>query len=110
MTTVTNTGVQPLVLLGGTFLAPGVETEVSDWSKVKAHPITKFYLDSGVLVTGAVEDADEDPDDDRKSDLIARIKELGGKADKRSSVEKLEALLVEAQQAASAAESGAAAE
>lgn len=102
MATVTNTGTQPLVIAGGTYCAPGVATEVQDWAKVKAHPITKFQLDSGVLVTGSIDDdEDEDPDEARKADLVARIKDLGGKTDKRWSVEKLEAALVEAQQRAS---------
>lgn len=102
MTNVTNTGVQPLVIAGGTYMAPGVETDVANWADAKKHPITKFQLEAGTLVVGEVEDDDEtDPDEARKADLVARIKEIGGKTDKRWSVEKLEAALVEAQQRAS---------
>lgn len=105
MAKVTNTGIQPIVIAGGAFLAPGVETEVPNWSEAKKHPITQFYLDSGVLSLDGPAEEEDEGEEQRKADLIARIKDRGGKADKRSSLDKLEEMLVAAQQRASVIES-----
>jgi len=104
MKKITNVGIQPLVLNPGSVsLPPGVEVDVENWDALKKHPITKFYLDNGTLsLDGAPGGSDDESE--RKDDLIARIKDLGGKATKASSVDKLEAQLVEAQQRASIVE------
>lgn len=110
MAKVTNTGSQPFVLVNGTFLAPGVETDVQGWADVKKHPMTKALLDNGTLSLDGPDEDDDTPSADdlkaaakvaesqRKDTLIALLKELGSVADKRTSLDKLEAQLVEAQQ------------
>lgn len=101
---------------------PGAEVDYPHWAKHKANPAIAWYVDNGHLTLGeAKEDSGEElPDrevvkdvnftevapvveqnpqadeDEQKDALIAQLKELDIKADKRSSVEKLQEKLDEA--------------
>ncbi len=121
MANVTNNHSSPLGLPNGVVIPAKGSVDVADWDKLKSHGVVSRWLDSGVLSAGkakaeakaepeVVKDvqfteqsnhqADEQEDDEEaeKDALIAQLKELDIKADKRSSVEKLREKLAEAQQ------------
>lgn len=101
---------------------PGAEVDYPHWAKYKANPAIAWYVDNGHLTLGeAKEDKGEElpgrevvenvnftqvapvveqnpqaDEDEQKDALIAQLKELDIKADKRSSVEKLQEKLDEA--------------
>jgi len=102
---------------------PGAEVDYPHWDKYKDNPAIAWYVEKGHLSVGKsskkdepevvenvkfteevnepsqaeVEDALEQlSEDEEKESLIAQLAELGVKADKRSSVEKLQEKLEEA--------------
>lgn len=109
MTNVTNNYNRNLGLPNGVVIAAGESADVAGWDKLSKHKVVAKWLESGVLSAGksskkdepeVVEDVqltEQDPDEDaQKEDLISQLAELGVKADKRSSVEKLQEKLDEA--------------
>lgn len=123
MTNVTNNYNRNLGLPGGFVIGAGKTEEVPGWDKLSKHKVVAKWLESGVLSTGKsskkdeaevvenvqiteevaepsqaeVEDAlDQLSEDEEKESLIAQLADLGVKADKRSSVEKLQEKLDEA--------------
>lgn len=88
---------------------PGAEVDYPHWDKYKDNPAIAWYVDQGHLSVGKSSKKDEpevvekvqiteqeQDEDAQKEDLIAQLAELGVKADKRSSVEKLQEKLEEA--------------
>lgn len=102
---------------------PGAEVDYPHWDKHKDNPAIAWYVEKGHLSVGKsikkdepevvekvqiteevtessqaeVEDAlDQLSEDEEKESLIAQLAKLGVKADKRSSVEKLQEKLEEA--------------
>ncbi len=88
---------------------PGAEVDYPHWDKYKDNPAIAWYVDQGHLSVGKSSKKDEpevvekvqiteqeQDEDAQKEDLIAKLAELGVKADKRSSVEKLQEKLEEA--------------
>ena len=88
---------------------PSAEVDYPHWDKYKDNPAIAWYVEQGHLSVGksskkdepeVVEDVQiteqEQDEDAQKEDLIAQLAELGVKADKRSSVEKLQEKLDEA--------------
>ena len=88
---------------------PGAEVEYPHWDKYKDNPAIAWYVEKGHLSVGKSSKKDEpevvekvqiteqeQDEDAQKEDLIAQLAELGVKADKRSSVEKLQEKLEEA--------------
>lgn len=123
MTNVTNNYNRNLGLPNGVVIAAGESADVAGWDKLSKHKVVAKWLESGVLSAGKpskkdepevvekvkiteevaepsqaeVEDAlDQLSEDEEKESLIAQLAELGVKADKRSSVEKLQEKLEEA--------------
>lgn len=123
MTNVTNNYNRNLGLPNGVVIAAGESADVAGWDKLSKHKVVAKWLESGVLSVGKsskkdepevvekvqiteevtepsqaeVEDAlDQLSEDEEKESLIAQLAELGVKADKRSSVEKLQEKLDEA--------------
>lgn len=123
MTNVTNNYNRNLGLPNGVVIAAGESADVAGWDKLSKHKVVAKWLESGVLSVGKsskkdepevvekvkiteevtdpshaeVEDAlDQLSEDEEKESLIAQLAELGVKADKRSSVEKLQEKLEEA--------------
>lgn len=111
MTNVTNNHDRSLGLPGGIVIEAGKAHEVPGWDKLSKHKVVAKWLESGILSAGkyskkeepeVVEDIEfteeqRDGDEDaEKERLIAELAELGVKADKRSSVEKLQEKLDEA--------------
>ncbi|UYL22516.1 hypothetical protein CUB19_gp7 [Stenotrophomonas phage CUB19] len=109
MTNVTNNYNRNLGLPNGVVIASGESADVAGWDKLSKHKVVAKWLESGVLSTGKSSKKDEpevvanvqiteqQPDEDaQKEELIAQLAELGVKADKRSSVEKLQEKLDEA--------------
>lgn len=123
MTNVTNNYNRNLGLPNGVVIAAGESADVTGWDKLSKHKVVAKWLESGVLSAGKsskkdepevvekvkiteevtepsqaeVEDAlDQLSEDEEKESLIAQLAELGVKADKRSSVEKLQEKLDEA--------------
>lgn len=116
MTNVTNNYNRNLGLPNGVVIAAGESADVADWDKLSKHKVVAKWLEAGVLSAGksskkdepegdpeVVEDvqfteevADESDEDAQKEAIIAQLKELDIKADKRSSVEKLQEKLDEA--------------
>lgn len=119
---VTNNHTGPLGV-GGVVIPAKSSAEVPNWDKVSKNGVVQRWLDSGVLSLGKadkkpaqesevaaevvenvqfteqtpVQDgAESDDEDEQKAALIAQLKELDIKADKRSSVEKLQEKLDEA--------------
>lgn len=119
---VTNNHTGPLGV-GGVVIPAKSSAEVPNWDKVSKNGVVQRWLDSGVLSLGKadkkpaqesevatevvenvqfteqtpVQDGGEaDDEDEQKAALIAQLKELDIKADKRSSVEKLQEKLDEA--------------
>lgn len=119
---VTNNHTGPLGV-GGVVIPAKSSAEVPNWDKVSKNGVVQRWLDSGVLSlskgdkksvqepevaaevvenvqfteqTPAQEEAETDDEDEQKAALIARLKELDIRADKRSSVEKLQEKLDEA--------------
>ncbi len=119
---VTNHYTGPLGV-GGVVIAPNTSAEVPNWDKVSKNGVVSKWLEYGVLSVGKsskkdepevaenvqiteevtepsqaeVEDAlDQLSEDEEKESLIAQLAELGVKADKRSSIEKLQEKLDEA--------------
>lgn len=119
---VTNNHTGPLGV-GGVVIPAKSSAEVPNWDKVSKNGVVQRWLDSGVLSLGKtdkksaqetevaaevvenvqfteqvpVQDgAEADDEDEQKAALIAQLKELDIKADKRSSVEKLQEKLDEA--------------
>ncbi len=105
---VTNHYTGPLGV-GGVVIAPNTSAEVPNWDKVSKNGVVAKWLESGVLSVGKhskkdepevvenVQITEQQPDEDaQKEELIAQLAELGVKADKRSSVEKLQEKLDEA--------------
>jgi hypothetical protein len=103
MSTITNTHRNALAIPGGTVLQPGRPTPVHDWDKIKDNHVVKAWLKAGILKAG------DDPAGDQgsqyvqpdKAELQAKLDALGMQYDKRSGVAKLQALLAEAEAAAS---------
>lgn len=88
---------------------PGAEVDYPHWDKYKDNPAIAWYVDQGHLSVGKSSKKDEpevvekvqiteqeNDEDAQKEDLISQLAELGVKADKRSSVEKLQEKLDEA--------------
>lgn len=88
---------------------PGAEVDYPHWDKYKDNPAIAWYVEQGHLAVGKSSKKDEpevvekvqiteqeQEEDAQKEDLIAQLAELGVKADKRSSVEKLQEKLEEA--------------
>ncbi len=114
MTNVTNNYNRNLGLPNGVVIASGEYADVAGWDKLSKHKVVAKWLESGVLSTGKSSNKDEgkelpnrevvadvqfteEVDEDAvKEELIAQLAELGVKADKRSSVEKLQEKLDEA--------------
>lgn len=116
MTNVTNNYNRNLGLPNGVVIAAGESAHVAGWDKLSKHKVVAKWLEAGVLSVGksskkdegvelpeheVVEDVQftekvESPSEDEQDVLIAQLKELGVKADKRSSVEKLQEKLDEA--------------
>ena len=114
MTNVTNNYNRNLGLPNGVVIASGESADVDGWDKLSKHKVVAKWLESGVLSTGKSSNKDEgkelpnrevvadvqfteEVDEDAvKEELIAQLAELGVKADKRSSVEKLQEKLDEA--------------
>ena len=123
MTNVTNNYNRNLGLPNGVVIAAGESADIAGWDKLSKHKVVAKWLESGVLSAGKsskkdepevvedvniteevtepsqaeVEDAlDQLSEDEEKESLIAQLAELGVKADKRSSVEKLQEKLEEA--------------
>lgn len=123
MTNVTNNYNRNLGLPNGVVIAAGESADVAGWDKLSKHKVVAKWLESGVLSAGKsskkdepevvekvkiteevtepsqaeVEDAlDQLSEYEEKESLIAQLAELGVKADKRSSVEKLQEKLDEA--------------
>lgn len=105
---VTNHYTGPLGV-GGVVIEPNASAEVPNWEKVSKNGVVAKWLESGVLSAGKSSKKDEpevvanvhiteqEPDEDaQKEELISQLAELGVKADKRSSVEKLQEKLDEA--------------
>lgn len=120
---VTNHYTGPLGV-GGVVIYPNTSAEVPNWEKVSKNGVVGKWLESGVLSVGnsrkkddpevvenvqlteqepesADEEVAEEPaaelsEDEQKEALIAQLAELEIKADKRSSVEKLQEKLDEA--------------
>lgn len=91
-----NTHKSAVVLPNGQPLPSNVATPVRDWEKVKENKVVAAWLRAGILVECGGEVQRIAPDKDA---LIAELAALGVKADKRKTVEKLEAMLAEAQSA-----------
>lgn len=114
MTNVTNNYNRNLGLPNGVVIAAGESADVAGWDKLSKHKVVAKWLEAGVLSAGksskkdepesepeVIEDVQltekvESPSEDEQDVLIAQLKELGVKADKRSSVEKLQEKLDEA--------------
>lgn len=115
---VTNHYTGPLGV-GGVVIEPNASAEVPNWEKVSMNGVVAKWLESGVLSVGksskkeepevvedvqltehepeeTAEEVNEQGEDEQKEFLIAQLAELGVKADKRSSVEKLQEKLEEA--------------
>lgn len=115
---VTNHYTGPLGV-GGVVIYPNTAAEVPNWEKVSKNGVVAKWLESGVLSVGksskkdepevvedvqlteqepeeATEEVNEPSEDEQKESLIAQLADLGVKADKRSSVEKLQEKLDEA--------------
>lgn len=119
---VTNNHTGPLGV-GGVVIPAKSSAEVPNWDKVSKNGVVQRWLDSGVLSlckadkkpaqeseiaaevvenvqfteqTPVQDGAESDDEDEQKAALIAQLKELDIKADKRSSVEKLQEKLDEA--------------
>lgn len=116
MAKVTNNYNRNLGLPNGDVIAAGGSADIAGWDKLSKHKVVAKWLEAGVLSAGksskkddpevepeVVEDvqfteevADESDEDAQKEAIIAQLKELDIKADKRSSVEKLQEKLDEA--------------
>lgn len=123
MTNVKNNHDRSLGLPGGIVIEAGKAQDVPGWDKLSKHKVVAKWLESGILSAGKsskkeepevvenvqfteevsepsqaeVEDAlDQLSEDEEKESLIAQLAELGVKADKRSSIEKLQEKLEEA--------------
>lgn len=109
MTNVTNNHDRSLGLPGGVVIEAGKSQDVAGWDKLSKHKVVAKWLESGVLSAGKSSKKDEpevvekvqiteqeQDEDAQKEDLISQLAELGVKADKRSSVEKLQEKLDEA--------------
>lgn len=108
MTNVTNNYNRNLGLPNGVVIASGESADVAGWDKLSKHRVVAKWLESGILSAGKSSKKDEpevaenvqfteEVDEDAvKEELIAQLAELGVKADKRSSVEKLQEKLDEA--------------
>ena len=108
MTNVTNNYNRNLGLPNGVVIAAGESADVAGWDKLSKHKVVAKWLESGILSAGKSSKKDEpevvenlqiteEVDEDAvKEELIAQLAELGVKADKRSSVEKLQEKLEEA--------------
>lgn len=122
MVKVTNNYDRDLGLPGGFVIGAGKAEDVPGWDKLSKHKVVAKWLESGVLSAGKSskkdepesegkefpgrevvanvqftgEVADESDEDAQKESLIAQLAELEIKADKRSSVEKLQEKLDEA--------------
>lgn len=82
-----------IVLPQGVGIAIGATVDYPEWNKIKDMPNISWYVDNGHLTVEGVAEVDQDAG---KDDLIAQLKEMGIKADKRSSVESLQEKLDEA--------------
>jgi hypothetical protein len=108
MTNVTNNYNRSLGLPNGVVIASGESADVDGWDKLSKHKVVAKWLEAGVLSAGKsskkdkpevvenVQFTEEVDEDTAKEELIAQLAELGVKADKRSSVEKLQEKLDEA--------------
>lgn len=119
MTNVTNNYNRNLCLPNGVVIDSGKSSDVQGWDKLSKHKVVAKWLESGVLSAGksskkdepevvedvqlteqepeeAADEVNEPSEDEQKEELIAQLAELGVKADKRSSVEKLQEKLEEA--------------
>lgn len=123
MTKVTSTHTSALALPGGSVIPAKGSADVDNWEDIKLHGVVSRWVEAGLLSAGKsskkdepevvenvkiteevaelsqaeVEDAlDQLSEDEEKESLIAQLAELGVKADKRSSVEKLQEKLEEA--------------
>lgn len=108
MTNVTNNYNRNLGLPNGDVIAAGGSSDIAGWDKLSKHKVVAKWLESGVLSVGKsskkdepevvenVQVTEEVDEDSVKEELIAQLAELGVKADKRSSVEKLQEKLEEA--------------
>lgn len=120
---ITNTYKTALQLPNGTVLHPGVPTPVHDWETIRKNHVVAAWVKAKILVESEQRAPDDDESDriaaeqaeaeasriaaesaasgdkqaePNKDDLIAQLKALGIKADKRMSLAKLQAMLVKA--------------
>lgn len=94
---ITNKHKTDLGLPNGQVLRSGEPTNVRDWGKIKENSVVAAWLARGILTEDGADDGDTATSAD-KDELIARLTELGVKADKRKTVEKLQAMLAEAEE------------
>lgn len=96
---VTNRSKTPVGIPGNYLLEPGETRFIHNWPEVQDNRIIQQWVRRGVLAVETV--APKAPsaisEDVEKDALIARLKEYGITRNKRASVEKLRALLVEAE-------------
>lgn len=90
MTDVTNNHDTALGLPDGSVIASGETKFIDSWESMRNHAVVSAWVEAGVLSSSASKDADD------KESIIAQLAELGIKADKRASVEKLQEKLDEA--------------
>lgn len=91
---ITNNYHSVIILPRNVGIAIGASVDYPEWNKIKDMPNIKWYVDNGHLSVEAGETVQDEADD--KDSLIEQLAELGIKADKRYSVEKLQEKLDEA--------------
>lgn len=91
MASIINTHHTPLALADGTVLPPGAPTNVDNWDELKGNAVHKAWEKAGILKVGK-----DVPAKDEKAALQKELDDRGIEYDKRSGVEKLRELLVEA--------------
>lgn len=100
---ITNTHKTTVGLPNGIMLEPGKPTLVRDWPEISKNLVVQAWVRAKILKVEEAEQPDPiKPDGDEKDELIAELKALGVKKDRKSSVEKLRALLEKAKAKADA--------
>lgn len=93
MTKITN-NIKSTLYIGGTKLAPGVETAVENWDHVKKTGAVPKWIETKVISVGGEtksksSKSNKSDDAPTKAELIEQIESLGGTANKRDTVAKL---------------------
>lgn len=94
MTEVTNNHHTALAMPDGTAIAAKETKSFDNWAENAKNGVVAHWVEVGLLSVSG--DDTDDADGDEKDVLIAKLAELGIKADKRASVEKLQEKLEEA--------------